>query len=120
MYALTIFMGPACFQLLYRTEEPARLAKAALHNRPNEAFGVTTYTEINDDFGHEMTINLRDLSGFILEDMEKTKAAHVDRALHQQRVQMLAQKTAENDPGIRASRMMGNNGPILSPFPQRN
>jgi len=116
MYALTVFLGPACFQLLYRKEDKAREAKALLTPNGSTALGSTEWIQLIDDFGHEMSLERRTLSGFIYEDMEQTKVAHVERALHQQRLQNLAQKTAESDPGLRAQRMMGN-GPVLMPFP---
>jgi hypothetical protein len=54
----------------------------------------------------------------MMEDLDKAKLANVELFLHQQRVQAMATKAAQSDPGLRASSMM--NGPrVLDPMGMR-
>ena len=112
MFAITIFFGSAgAFQGLFRQEDKARSAQAALAFNPATALGATEWIAIADDFGQELCIERSKLNGYIFENLDQTKLAHVERALHQQRTQNLAQKTADSDPGLRAHRTM--NGPAM-------
>ena len=104
MFALNIALGNTAWRLLYKDEETARGVFKALQH-PNHETG----SYIQDDFGQEVV--LLAVTGFMLEDMNKTKMAHVEIALHNARTQALATKTAQADPGLRASSMM--NGPSM-------
>jgi hypothetical protein len=115
MYAITIFINQAGVQLLYKKEDLARDAATALTHDPAQAFGPAKWVHVLDDFGHEISVDSKSISAIVFEDMERTKLAHVERALHQQRAQNLAQKTAQSDPALR---MSAPNGPgIVTPFP---
>lgn len=118
MYAITAIVGPMCFQLLFRQEEKAREAQTVLAHNPATAIGSTEWIAVVDEFGHEITCERKHLAGYIFEDLEKTKIAHVERALHQQRTQNLAQKTASSDPGLRMNAAINGGSPMLSPFPR--
>lgn len=51
----------------------------------------------------------------MVEDMDKTKMAHIEMALHQARTQIAGNKAAEADPAIRTASMM--RGPaVINPM----
>jgi hypothetical protein len=111
MHSITVIIGSLAFALIFKTKESAAKACTTLGERIGE------YLVIEDDYGQKIDARFDMIAGFIFEDMEKSKLAHVERALHQQRTQNLAQKTAETDPSLRMARNM--NGPaIVSPFPR--
>jgi len=121
MFAVNVIIGSVCIPFMFRQEETARAAASQLTHDPTQAFGMTRWISLVDDFGHELAVESKSISGFILEDMDKTKLAHVERALHQERTQRLVQKTAEADPGLRMSSSKLQNGPgILTPFPHQH
>lgn len=107
MHTLSICFGCAVWPLLYKTKEAAEIA----YNAANTGSGDIGLT---DDFGQTVTIKPGSLHGLMLEDMDQTKMAHIERAMHQQRMQVLAQKTAQTDPALRAAAMMQGPG-ILDP-----
>jgi len=109
MFSLTLALGNVSWRLLYKEEEKAQQAFALTRHRD----GSITFLE--DDFGQKIHYPLASFTGSLLEDLEKTKMAHVELGLHQARVQAAAQKAAQADPGLRANAMM--NGPsVLSPM----
>jgi hypothetical protein len=111
MYCITLIVGAVPFRFVFHKEETAREAVAATRGSP----AIT----LRDDFGQEFFGTPGSVTGFIVEDMEKSKLAHVEFALHQQRMQNLAQKMASADPSLRASSAM--NGPgVLTPFQRGN
>ncbi len=108
MYNITVIVGTIPWSLMFKTKESAEVANDILSHREHE------YVVVEDDFGHKLDARTLSISGFIFEDMEQTKMAHVERALHQTRLQHLAQRAAESDPMLRAGMMRG--GPaILQP-----
>lgn len=117
MFAISVVLTQHCFQLLFQDEKKARSAEEALKPNPMTALGSTEWVNIQDDFGHELACDRKSVTGYIYEDWNKSKLAHVERAIQQQRTQVLAQKHADSDPALRASRMMAG-PPLLSPFPQ--
>lgn len=111
MFLITVIVGPAQWALMFRTPESTEVAKQALQTATqNAAVGIM----ISDDFGQHLDVKSASIHGFLVEDLEKTKLAHVERSLHAGRTQALAQKACEADPAIRAA--LSARGPaILSP-----
>lgn len=99
MYSLSIAIGAMSWRMLYQDEEKAKAAYTALKDTtvPN--------VEISDEYGQIGTFKtaMNGLGAIMLEDMEKSKMAEIDLALHRQRLQLLAQKMAAADPAIRAA-----------------
>jgi hypothetical protein len=116
MFAITLIIGQMPFSMMWRTEKAAQSAVDLL--TPKFESPQDEWLKFSDDFGHSVGVPRSNVKGYIFEDMDQTKLAHCERALHQQKTQNLAQKMAEADPGIRASRMV--NGPMLEPFPRHN
>lgn len=107
MFCLNIALGHTSWRLLYKTEENALEAVAR--------FNVIDTVKVADDFGQALEAKVASIHGYMLEDMDKTKLAHVEMALHQARTQNLATKTAQTDPGLRTAQAI--NGPsVLSPM----
>ena len=115
MFCINVAIGNLCWRLLYKDEDTAKGVFEALQHPNHEAGSL-----IKDDFGQTAVIKAGNVSAFMLEDMDKAKMANVELFLHQQRVQVMAQKAAQSDPGLRAASMM--NGPrVLDPMGmQRN
>jgi hypothetical protein len=112
MHCITLIVGSLPFRFVFQKENTARELVAALEP------GVgNDYVLLADDFGQEFYGRRSSINGCILEDMEKSKLAHVEFALHQQRMQNLAQKMASADPGLRS---MSNGPGVVTPFPRGN
>lgn len=108
MFALTISFGPqgTMWRLLYKTEETAQRAYAVTERVPNP------YLE--DDFGQKLHVHGQ-VHGIMLEDMEQSKLANIEMALHNARTQAGAQTRAANDPILKSAQM--TRGPaMLSPM----
>lgn len=143
MFSLTICFGPsaAMWVLMFKTEEGARAAEQALYPKPlvfsedaaspdelKEAKAypaVMTQSEmsklrgsvnVTDDFGQSAHIDLEQLHGVMLEDMEQSKLAHIERALHQGRTQAKAQEMAADDAVLKAARFRQGSTPVLTPM----
>jgi len=111
MFCVNIAVGNSCWRLLFRDEEKA---KAAFENlTPRNLAALTVHVE--DDFGQVCNAITTSINAVMFEDLDKAKMANVELFLHQQRVQAMATKAAQSDPGLRANVMM--NGPaMLSPL----
>jgi hypothetical protein len=107
MHIITVAFGatPAMWQFIFKNEESAEKAWLDI----NKAGRVT----ITDDFGQKSTFDTNNIVGRMIENMDLSKQAQVQRGLHQQRTQAEFQKAAETDPVIR----MAMRGPaVLSPM----
>lgn len=99
MYSLSIAIGMMSWRMLYQDEARAKEAYEKLKDT------TVPTIEIADDYGQIGTFKPMACPALMLEDMDKSKMAEVDMALHRQKVQMLAQKMAAADPAIRAAQM---------------
>ena len=110
MFCVNVAIGNTCWRLLYRDEEKA---KAAFKLASNLLF--TEIVVLEDDFGQKCALQPSAVHGSMFEDLDKAKMANVELFLHQQRVQAMATKAAQSDPGLRAASLM--NGPaVLTPM----
>lgn len=104
MWTLTVAVGNIPWALMFKTREAA-----------NDSFAVVTAyqdADIEDDFGQRLRVRAGSVLGAVLEDMDKSKIAHIERALHHARMQHEGQKMAQADATLR----MGQAGPaILTP-----
>ena len=107
MFCVNIAVGNSCWRLLFRDEEKAKAVFESLKPLP---IGTKTINA-EDDFGQICTITVESTHGLLFEDLDKAKMANVELFLHQQRVQNMAQKAAQSDPGLRANSLM--NGPAM-------
>lgn len=111
MFAVNIALGSTTWRLLFKDKDKFNAAKRQL----DLAMSVDTPKVISDEFGQEMVFIPKHVIGLMFEDLDKAKMANVELFLHQQRVQAMATKAAQSDPGLRASSAM--NGPrVLNPM----
>jgi hypothetical protein len=114
MFSLTIVFGPGpmVWTLMFKTEEAAKSAKGKLDDEMQE------YVWLEDDFGQNCTITAKSISGYMLENMERSKLAHIERALHQARTQAKGAEIADSDPVLAQARRRAQGGmPIMQPMP---
>ena len=108
MHSLTICFGPAAtiWTLLFKDEESAK--KAYLNT--SEPAGVFACT---DDFGQTVLLDTKEIKGALLEDMDISVNALVERGLHQARAQAKAQVRAMADETIKSATRAQNQGPAV-------
>lgn len=109
MYCVNIAVGSSCWRLLFRNEEKA---KAALESFTPRVLAPQTL-HVEDDFGQICNVVSTSINAVMFEDLEKAKLANVELFLHQQRVQAMATKAAQADPGLKASSIMNGGGPAM-------
>ena len=119
MYSVSVSFGVVCWRLLYKTEEKAHehfnFVTETIHDDKTKNFNVNEKIKLEDDFGQRCSIKGSEISGVMLEDMDQSKVGAIEMALHNARTQNSAQRQAESDPTLRASRMAP--GPaIISPM----
>lgn len=121
MHSLTICFGPTgtVWTLLFKEEEKARTAYVAL-DKPTNTANFFENVFLNDDYGQELQIRLGEIKGVLLEDMDLSQLAQVERGLHQARSQAKAQTRAMQDPVIKESLRAQQQGPaVMSPMGNR-
>ena len=112
MFSLTIVFGPGpmVWTLMFKTEERAR--EEVENILPNKN------CLLRDDFGQECEIIAGTLHGHMLEDLDQSKLAHIERALHQTRTKLKADELADADPAIRQARRQSQGGlGMIQPMP---
>ena len=106
MWCVTVAVGNIPWALMFKTKEGA---ERTFHDLTNNS--LMDY-RADDDYGQTLIVKPHALSGVMCEDMDKSKLAHIERALHHARMQHEGQKLAQADATLR----MGNAGPaILQP-----
>jgi hypothetical protein len=118
MYSLSIHFGPNAmvWALLFKSEEKA----GAVYNAYVE-FNLKIAEETlligADDFGQSFAIPFKEISGILLEDLEVTEEARIQRSLAEAHVKVKLDQRAKTDPIIRQA--MNNQGPsVLTPVPR--
>ena len=108
MFSLSIALrdNPVVWTLMFKSKETAEAAYAKL---------VPSTDDIQDDFGQTVMIGPSGLSGAILEDLDQSKLAHIERALHTARTNANAQSRAQSDPVLKAA-MMTQGPAMISPM----
>lgn len=120
MFSLTIVFGsPAIpWTLLFNSQEAAETAFENYKSSKTTNFNGENFIQ-KDDFSQDLCIARTSLHGALLEDMDKSKLAAVERGIHQHKTQILAHKRGQQDPEIQAfARMnqMAAGGPaVLQP-----
>jgi hypothetical protein len=72
--------------------------------------------QFEDDFGQRATFVRSAIVAVMFEDLDASKVASVEMALHNARTQASAEQRAAADPTLRAARSNGRGGPaIVSP-----
>jgi hypothetical protein len=116
MFSLTIVFGPGpmVWTLLFKTEEAAVAARNSLQEAKES--GENDF-ELVDDFGQECFVKSSETSGWMLENLEQSRLAHIERALHQARTQAKGAEVADNDPVLKQARHRAQGGmPMIQPM----
>lgn len=117
MHQLTIVFGPAStiWWTLFKEQERA---DKVLEELKTAIQTQVSHTTIIDDFGQQATLAVVDIHGFLLEDLEKSKVAQIERSLHQMRTEIRCRQMAEADPVLKAAMMARGSGiSVISPMP---
>ena len=121
MHMLTVVFGPTSTSLafLFRGEDKARTEMACICTAMDDGdVDSSDFVNIKDEFGQEATIRTDDIHGAMLEDMEQSKLAHIERGLHNARTQARANQAAQSDPVLKSAMagMSPVNPAMLSPM----
>ena len=109
MFCINVALGSTSWRLLFKDEDKAKRCFETIEQRK----GIDV--QVEDDFGQVLSATVASIHGTMFEDLDQTKEAHIQMALHQARTQNQAQKMAANDPALRAG--MPAPGPaIISPM----
>jgi hypothetical protein len=109
MHIITIACAPVALQFVFKTQESADAAWAICN-----VAQVLGDISIIDDFGQTGVFKANQISCKVLENCDLSRRAHVERSLHQSRMQADLQKATEADPILRMARAGG--GAMLTPF----
>jgi hypothetical protein len=115
MFSLSIIVGPTCWLMMFKKRE--KLDSAIEHIKNAKSAGTGTI-RLTDDYGHTAEIDVVQVYGFLTEDMNESKFAHRDRAIHEAHVRIDIQHAMQTDPKLRTAQM-AQGPPILSPFSPR-
>jgi hypothetical protein len=108
MFSLSVIVGPTVWGFLFKTEEAAMKSVEAI------AVGKDgDRVEVFDDFGQRAAMEFRSIGGWMLEDLNESKLAHVARALHQAHINAECHKAAYSDPALQ---QVARGPAILSPM----
>lgn len=119
MFSVNVAIGNVSWALVYNDEESAKTAFDKL-DRALYVTDMECIVKIDDDYGQTLLTKLSNVAAVMLEDWNKTKLGHVERALHLQRTQAEAQKRWERDPAAQ-TRTLGLAGGQMPFVPlQRN
>lgn len=112
MYSLSIMFGPAnaMWTLMFHDEVKAAEAFQLLNTGD-----ANTVTHLTDDFGQKVYLKQSAIHAAMLEDLDQSKQAHIETALHRARTQARAQTLASNDPILRNAAAM-NSPAVFSPM----
>lgn len=115
MFSMTISFGNSGTSLLFKTKEAFEAAREKYR-----ASKATTFEgdelHIVDDYGAELLVKRSALHGALFEDMDQTKLGHVERGLHQARLQIAADKAGMAAPDIATHMRARMGGPsVLAP-----
>jgi len=113
MFSLTVMLGSGQFRLMYKTEEAAVAAFAAVSSAalPMNAGNF----QLRDDFGQQLEGKHASIHGHLLEDLDQSKLAAIELMLNNARIQNGAMKQAQSDPALRVG-VAHSQTPILTPM----
>ena len=104
MFSITVALANTqiVWTFMYKTKESA---DAAWHKR----FNTGSFFTFSDDFGQSAQIPTESYGGALVEDLDQSKQAHIERSLHVERVKVQANRAAQSDPVLKTE-MMARNG----------
>lgn len=115
MFCITIKFKnePSAWTLVYHSDEAMRQAWKQASTETDAGMHYV----LADEFGQECSVPVTCVAGVILEDLDKSILAHVERGLHNAHIQATADKTALNDPTLKEHRRTRTQSPgIFNPM----
>lgn len=115
MFSMTISFGNSGTQLLFKTKEAFEAAKEKYKTSKATNFEGDELHLI-DDYGIEILVKRSAVHGTMFEDLDQSKLGHIERGLHQVRLQIAADKAGMAAPDIVAHMRTRGQGPaVLAP-----
>lgn len=118
MHSLTICFGPTgtVWTLLFKDADNMKAAEDRMKTDP----AAEDHFSIGDDYGQFITVKREHIVAVLREDLDQSQLAQVERGLHQARSQAKAQTRAMQDPVIKESLRLQQQGPaVMSPLGPR-
>lgn len=112
MHRITVVFGSSGTQFFYSDRANAERAFDSLE-AAKKAQGTTV--SIADEYGQRACLDVAAIHGYVLENLEESKLAHIELGLHQARMQAKANEMGRVDPVLRTAAMHQGGMPILSP-----
>lgn len=106
MFSITVALANTqiVWTFMYKTKESAEKAwNGDMHEN-------ASHWIISDDFGQTCCIPRAQIAGSLMEDLDQSKMAHIERSLHVERVKVAAQRAAQSDPVLKTAMMTRGNG----------
>lgn len=115
MHQISIVFGPTgtTWALLFKSAEKADEARNTLKTARDFAKGVIV--TVSDDFGQQADLLASAIVGVMLESLDDSQQATIERGIHHARTQVKAQSRAQADPLLKTARMSGGGPAVLSP-----
>lgn len=112
MFSITVALANTqiVWTLLYKTKAVADSAWRGLlelHSNLKQDAGVC------DEFGQMVMLPVGAIAGVLFEDLDQSKMAHIERAMHTERVKIQAQNAAQSDPIIKNAMRTAQRGPAI-------
>lgn len=112
MFSLSVIAGPTVWMFAYNKLDTAEEVFKALEQAVTDSRAVM----VSDDYGHRAMLRP---TAVLLEDLNKSKMAHVGRMIHDAEIRSLAVKQAQTNPALRsptvASPMFSGGMPPVGP-----
>lgn len=108
MFSITVALANTqiVWTFMYKTKESVEYAQKTYDANP------ITMSFI-DDFGQHARIPTSQVAGVLFEALDQSKMAHIERAMHTERVKIQAQNAAQSDPIIKNAMRTAQRGPAI-------
>lgn len=108
MFSITVALANTqiIWTFMYKTKESADTGW-------NKRFNTGSFFTFADDFGQSAEISAENYGGALMEDLDQSKMAHIERAMHTERVKIQAQNAAQSDQVIKNAMRAAQRGPAI-------
>lgn len=114
MHSLTICFGPAATPWILLFKEEVKAATIYNEYSNHLVAGASSGALIGaDDFGQAFVLSISEIKGMMLEDMDASQEAQIERGLHQARTQAKAETKAMSDETIKSAIRAKQQGPAV-------
>jgi hypothetical protein len=120
MYSLTICFGPTAtsWAFLFKERKEAEDHASSFYLRETSSNPPKhDIVWITDDFGQAGFVNINSIHGVIIEDLDLTEQARIERSMVDARAQTKFNARAQDDPTIKAAIAKQQRGPsVITPM----